>query len=474
MTEQQINALGPALADFLDKFLFCCGYTQTFAHLGVYCRGLLSNLERKTVEPIALAAGIPVRTLQEFLKDHQWFQDKVRDLLQGHVAATLPTLPTDDIGTLGIVDETGTAKKGTKTPGVQRQWCGELGKKENCIVTVHLGIARGCYKTLVDRDLFLPESWSKDRERCRAADIPDTVIHRPKWQIALEQIDRARSNGIVLDWLTFDEGYGNCPEFLLGVDRREIPFVGEVPRSFHCFAVRTPVAPSSSWAEDLVRHSPAFREQSWQTFQLTRQTLGEQLWQAKAARVWLSVDGQPSAKTYWLIWARNERTGEEKYFVSNGTEDTPLRLLLLVGFGRWNVEHAIRLSKSELGFRHFEGQSYTALMRHLTLCLLMQTFVASQTQRLRKKNPELTAEQVCFGLKRLCWRWLGRLRGSRESRYDAAVIDYQQKRNRAARLSRQRHQSDLPTSYQHTRRRTRKQKRGRSRNHYVGSLPKPP
>ncbi len=386
MTEHEIKALGPALADFLDQYLFCCSYTQTFAHLAAYCRGLLSNLERKTCEPIALAAGIPVRTLQEFLKDYDWYQDKVRDLLQGHVASTLLTIPADEVGTLGIVDETGTAKKGTKTPGVQRQWCGELGKTDNCIVTVHLGVARCRYKTLVDRDLFLPKSWSEDRKRCKAAGIPDDLVHRPKWKIALEQIDRAKGNGIVLDWLTFDEGYGDCPDFLLAVEGRGLRFVGEAPRSLRCFAVRQPAAQSSSWAEDLVRHSPAFRDQPWQTFRLERQTLGEQVWRAKAVRVWLSVNGLPSAKTYWLIWAVNERTGEEKYFVSNAPEDTPLRLLLVVAFTRWNVEHAIRLSKGEVGFRHFEGRNYTALMRHLTLCLLMQAFVASQAERLGEKK----------------------------------------------------------------------------------------
>src|SRR5277367_899466 len=103
MTEQQIEELGPALSNFLNRFLFCCGYTQTFAHLGVYCRGLLSNLDRKTCEPIALAAGIPVRTLQEFLRDHDWDEGRVRDLLQGHVAATLPQRPTDGLGTIGLI-----------------------------------------------------------------------------------------------------------------------------------------------------------------------------------------------------------------------------------------------------------------------------------------------------------------------------------------------------------------------------------
>src|SRR5437868_13026758 len=89
MTEQQLRALGPALADFLNPFLFCCGYTQTFAHLGTYVRGLLSDLPRKSVEPIALQAGTPVRSLQEFLKDHVWHFERVRDLLQGHVVASL-------------------------------------------------------------------------------------------------------------------------------------------------------------------------------------------------------------------------------------------------------------------------------------------------------------------------------------------------------------------------------------------------
>ena len=141
MTPEQIEALGPAFADYLRRFLFCCEYTQTFDLLNVYCRGLLSDLPRKTAEPIALASGTAVRTLQEFLKDHAWSYRHARTTLQEHVAATLPAVPADDLGTVGVVDETATVKKGTKTPGVQRQWCGERGKTENCVVTVHLAVA---------------------------------------------------------------------------------------------------------------------------------------------------------------------------------------------------------------------------------------------------------------------------------------------------------------------------------------------
>src|SRR5438034_9737657 len=110
MTEQQLRALGPALSRFLDDYLFCCGYTQTFGHLGTYVRGLLSDLPRKSVEPIALRAGTPVRTLQEFLRDHVWSFSQVRDNLQGHVASLLPTLASaDELGTVGLIDETSAA-----------------------------------------------------------------------------------------------------------------------------------------------------------------------------------------------------------------------------------------------------------------------------------------------------------------------------------------------------------------------------
>ena len=121
MTPEQLQEVGPAFADYLQQFLLCCDYTQTFHLLGVYCRGLLADLPRKSAEPIALAAGVAVRTRQEFLRDHRWHFDRVRDTLQGHVAATLAGLPDDGLGTLGVVDETGTVKKGTKTPGVQRR-----------------------------------------------------------------------------------------------------------------------------------------------------------------------------------------------------------------------------------------------------------------------------------------------------------------------------------------------------------------
>ena len=118
---------------------------------------------------------------------------------------------------IGVFDETSYVKKRDKTPGVKRQWCGTVGKEENCTVTVHLSYACGEFHCLLDGELFLPEDWSADRQRCREAGIPEAISYRPKWQIALELLDRAVSRGIHFEWLTFDEGYGGKPGFLRGL-----------------------------------------------------------------------------------------------------------------------------------------------------------------------------------------------------------------------------------------------------------------
>jgi SRSO17 transposase len=393
MTVEQVAALGPAFTDYLRSFRPCFVTSNTFTHLGAYCRGLMSDLSRKSVEPIALAAGCAVRTLQEFLTHHVWDEDRMRDQIQRRVVREhLPapgSKPAGGIGTVGWIDETSAAKKGDNTPGVQRQYCGASGKIDNCIVTVHLACRCQDFMTLLDRDLFLPEAtWDADRDRCRAAHVPDDVVYRSKWQIALEQVDRALGNGVRFDWLTFDEWYGGKPGFLSGLEQRGLLYVCEAPANLPCFpglpkykSLQRPFA--SKRVDSAGKFSKPFKGKPWKRVKLARKTLAGQVWEVRAAQVYLSRDGRPTERTYWLIVARSVARGEVKYFVSNAPPRTALLTLMKVAFTRAGVEHVFRLAKTEVGFGHFEGRSYTGLMRHMTLCQLTLLFAAEQTNRLR-------------------------------------------------------------------------------------------
>jgi SRSO17 transposase len=374
MTEQEITDLGPAFATYLRRFRGCLAQDRTAKHFDTYCRGLLSDLPRKSVEPIALAAGTAVRTLQEFLAAARWDHGRVRDALQRDLAGALAGLPADPLGTVGVIDETSCRKWGDHTPGVQRQYLGCVGKVDNGIVTVHLGLARGTFQALLDADLYLPRSWAEDRPRCRAAGIPDDVRHRPKWRLALDQWLRACGNGVSFDWLVFDEGYGAAVPLLrvLGVAGQR--FVAEVPVHF---SVRDRAGGPARRADARLTAADA---RAGKRHRLTHRTVGASSWRAATAAV--SVAG----REHTLVAAVSEATGEVKYFVTNATA-TPLARVLAVAFRRWAVEHAFRLGKQEAGLMDYEGRTYTGLLRHLTLALVVLGFVATHTERLRGEKP---------------------------------------------------------------------------------------
>src|SRR5271154_6249009 len=160
MDVAQLRSLKPELGKYLRLFDGCFARKDTRAHVPVYVRGQLSNLPRKSVEPIAVEGDVAPRTLQEFLSQHRWSEGMLRDRLQQLVR-------DEQAGphTIAIIDETSYVKKGDKTPGVKRQWCGAAGKPENCMVTVHLGYARDDFHCLLDGELYLPEDWANDPDR---------------------------------------------------------------------------------------------------------------------------------------------------------------------------------------------------------------------------------------------------------------------------------------------------------------------
>ena len=399
MDADEIRKLKPMLTRYLKRFEDCFSRRDTREHFSTYVEGQLSDLKEKSCEPIAVAARIPPRNLQEFLAAYKWDEDRARDRLQEMVVR-------EDAGpnAVGIIDETSDVKQGDKTPGVQRQWCGTAGKTEKCIVTVHLAYATGDFHCLLDGDLFLPESWSADRERCRAAGIPDNVVYRPKWKIALELLDRAGGNGVTFDWLTFDEGYGGKPEFLRELEGRRQVFVAEVPKIFTGWVRaprvtqrpfrrgrgrgrKTPRRVSGSRpaisVENMLKYSPELRDQPWVRYRVKDGQKGPMVWEVKHARITMKDDkGLPGMRLH-LVVARNALNPEEvKFFLSNAAEETSVQTLLLVAFSRWRVERCFEDQKQEVGLDQWEGRRWLGLKRHLILTSVSYLFLA----RVRKKR----------------------------------------------------------------------------------------
>jgi len=305
---------------------------------------------------------------------------------------------------------------------VQTQWCGATGKQDNCVVSVHLGYAVDDFHCLLDSELFLPESWSEDRPRCRAAKIPDEMVHRPKPQIALELYDRARANGVRFEWLTFDELYGHSREFLAGLRHREQKYVAEVPVTFygwtqepgvtnrtyrkrlHCGSVRkTPRrkadSPGPKAVGEHLQSSPELSRQRWRKFHVKDGEKGPQVWEAK--HVWFYPHdgaGMPLEPVH-LVVARNVLAPQQiKYFIAFAPRETTLEVLLLVAFSRWRVERCFEDQKTELGFDHFEGRTYVGLLRHQLLTAVTHLFLSRMTLLGREKKSAVNGLPSAHGL----------------------------------------------------------------------------
>lgn len=386
MTSDQIVALGPALAEYLAEFDDCFGRSEPAEHLTHYVRGQLSDLPRKSVEPIALFNNLAPRTLQEFLNTDVWDHHKLRDHVQQIVARDHA-----DPQAIGVIDDSGHPKKGKMTAGVQWQYCGRSGKTDNCVVTVHLSYTSfdTRFRTMLDSDLFLPQGWDQDRPRCHKAGIPDDVVYRPKYEIALEQLDRARANGVRFGWLNADIWYSEKPKFLAGLEERGCRYVVEIPRNLRGWLYNPGVNPRHDprAVQELCQQARPMKDQDWVPYHIKDTDKGPVVWKVKAAHYWLER-GDEVLGPYWLIWAYDPlHPEEEKFFLSNAAQDIPLTTLLHVAFARWPVERCLEDKKSELGLSHFEVRKYQALLRHLQLTLVSHLFLARQTERLRGEKP---------------------------------------------------------------------------------------
>ena len=405
MDVAEIQRVGRGLEAFLAEFSDCFGRCDTESYLELYVEGQNSDLQRKSAKPIALRAGIVPRSLQVFLGSANWDEQRMIDRVQ-EIVARDHSHPY----AIGSVDETGSAKKGVHTACVQRQWNGNRGKVDNCVVSVHLGYTVGPFHSLLDGDLFVPKSWANDRKRRERPGIPDDVTHRSKPQIALAQIQRALRNGIRVAAWTFDEHYGQSYAFLEGLDALGQTYVAEVPCDFHgwAFAPRvlyraTPqemrkkgrkrrysrlakTAAKASEVRNLLNHSPSFAGQSWTPIHIKDGEKGPMVREVKMIEFRMQRDGLPT-RPHWLIAARNpDEPGDVKFFVSNASGGTPLEWLVYVAYSRWPIEQCFKEEKDELGFDHFEVRGWRSIHRHMALTQVSHLY-------LNKMREQLIAEE---------------------------------------------------------------------------------
>jgi len=349
-----------------------------------YLRGLLATSERKNGWTLAqlLGEATPDGT-QRLLNAAVWDADAVRDDLRDYVAEHLA-----DPEAVLVVDETGFLKKGTHSVGVQRQYTGTAGRVENAQVGVFLCYATPERAALIDRALYLPKSWTDDRERCRAAGIPDDVRFHTKPELARAMIARALAASVPCAWVTGDAVYGGDRRLRLDLEERGQPFVlavasnEKVPRAdggahggpvYHTASALADAVDASAWTRlSAGDGAKGPRLYDWALVDLWRlqMTPDEQAW-GHHLLVRRSVS-DPSERAYYVVFARRAGASLERLVRVAGT--------------RWQIEVAFEAAKQECGLDEYEVRGWTAWHRHVTLSMLAHAFLAVVRATERKRG----------------------------------------------------------------------------------------
>ena len=330
-----------------------------------YLRGLLSPVERKNGWQLAEQAGEATPDgVQRLLYNYRWDADLIRDDLRDYVVEHLG----DADGVL-VVDETGFLKKGGKSVGVQRQYSGTAGRIENCQVGVFLAYAGAKGRTLLDRDLHLPQVWAQDRERREEAGVPEDAVFRTKPQLAQLMLERAADSGVPFSWFTGDEVYGSDRKLRRWLEREEIPHVMAIKSNEKLWAW-TEKGPLQVRADRL---ASGVEESAW-----VRCSAGNG---AKGPRVydWTAVKIRPlrePGKGHWLLARRSlAKPGELAYYLCFGPAETTLAELVRVAGTRWAIEECFEEAKGEVGLDQYEVRRWDGWHRHITLAMLAHAYL---------------------------------------------------------------------------------------------------
>jgi SRSO17 transposase len=373
------------LAGFLERYLPWFYRKEQRALAGVVLEGRLSNLERKTNEPIARQAGRARKPVQKFVGAGKWNDDAVLGELRRHVAEAW----ADDQAVL-IFDGSGFVKKGDDSCGVARQWCGRLGKIDNCQVGVFTAYATRHGQTLVDQDLYLPKDWAEDPQRRQQCHVPQEVTFQEKWRLALSQWRQCRT--LPHAWVTADDEFGRVAEFRQTLRRGGERYVLDVPCNTLMRDLETAreVGPSGRR-----RWSPFEQVQGWAARQpaaawkkLTVRAGEKGLLVVRALTRLVQTkdeDGRVGRVERLLVVRPVNQAGDVTYALSNALTGVLAELVRVKG-QRPRVEQALQEGKGEVGLSHYEVRSWVGWHHHMTLSLLALWFLCLEKTVVEKKR----------------------------------------------------------------------------------------
>jgi SRSO17 transposase len=375
---------------FLNRYLPLFYRAEQRGHAVAFVRGLLSGLQRKSVEPIASQADIPRKDLQYFVGCGAWDDETVMAELRRHVREEL----ADPDGVI-VLDASAFPKKGSHSCGVARQWCGRLGKKENCQLGVFLAYVAAAGHAPLDRRLYLPRDWADDPARRRAGHVPADVAYRKAWEIAHDLLGRSGSD-LPHGWIVGDDEFGRASEFRARLRRDGERYILDIPCNL---TVRdldgrrpqrkagkkgpkraVPFVRVDSWARKL----PAGR---WTRLTVRGGAKGPLEVEAVAARVCARLGRRIGPEERLLVIRTVGPEPEWTYGLSDARSDEPLAELVRARSCRHRIEEVFQQAKGEVGLAHYEVRSWVGWHHHVTLALLALWFLVLERGRLGGKNP---------------------------------------------------------------------------------------
>jgi SRSO17 transposase len=353
-------------------------------HLLTVVEGLLSQLQRKTVEPIAVEHGQDRRALQNFVGAGAWDDDAVLDELRGHVAEEI-----GDPDAVLVVDGSAFHKQGPESVGVKRQWCGRLGKLDNCQIGVFLGYASPKGHTLVDRRLYLPEDWTSDQARRRKCHVPGDVGFETSWQIAAAMVE-AHSRSLPHSWVAADDEFGRSHGFRDGLAGRGERYIVDVP-------CNTRIRPENARRRSrdqregfrrVDRWARSLPPSAWTKVLVRAGERGPLEFLAVCATVETMRDnGRPGPTERLLVLKTTNRRPQVTFHLSNASDDVPLVALVRASRERHRIEETFERGKGEVGLAHYEVRSWVGRHHHMTLALLAIFFLVLEQRRIGGENP---------------------------------------------------------------------------------------